>query len=327
MRRLVTFGLLLVVLAVIWSGGWFALAAWAEGRVSTVLADIARRGVEVDCGERRMVGYPFAMRVACGETAVSEQKSGSQAQLGGLTGGASLFAPLTAQVDLASPARIQSPLFTDPATLQWDETEIDVGMSMSGPQSVSFDAENLSAALPFADLADARLTTTAAEGTLSPTSEGGTNAALTFTGLALSANGTALPPFDGTASAQLSVPPRALLSGKAALQAPLSARGIRVSLTSGEGRMDAEGDLSVDAEGIVDGAITLRLAGTEALAAYIAALPPERRQLGNAVIGGMLAFGRSTNLDGKPASELQVEISRGRARIGPVDFRVPKIPL
>jgi hypothetical protein len=292
-----------------------------------VLADIARRGVEVDCGERRMVGFPFAMRVACGDTAVSEQSSGTQAQLGGLTGGASLFAPMTAELDLASPARIQSPLFVEPASVQWEETEIEVDMGMSGPQSVSFDAESLSAALPFLELADAKVTTTSAEGALSPTNNGGTDAALAFSGLALSANGTALPPFDGTASAQLSVPPRALLSGKAGLQAPLSARGIRVSLTSGEGRIDAEGDLSVDAEGVVDGAITLRVAGTEALAAYIAALPPERRKFGNAVIGGMLAFGRSTNLDGKPASELQVEISRGRARIGPIDFRVPRVPL
>ena len=327
MRRLVTFGLILAVFAALWAGGWFALAAWAEGRVSTVLADIARRGIEVDCGERQMAGFPFAMKVVCGETAVSERSSGSQAQLGGLTGGASVFAPMTAQLELASPARIQSPLFTEPATLQWEETEIDVGMGMSGPTSVSFDAENLSAALPIPDLAGAALSAASAEGTLSPSDDGGTDAALAFTGLALAANGTTLPPFNGTAAAQLSVPPRALLAGRAGLQAPLSAQGIRVSLTSGEGRIDAEGDLSVDAEGIVDGAVTLRIAGTNALAAYIAALPAEHRQLGNAVIGGMLAFGQSTTLDGQPASQLQVEISRGRARIGPVDFRVPRIPL
>lgn len=327
MRRLVTFGLLVLVLAVIWSGGWFALAAWAEGRVSTVLADIARRGVDVECGERDMVGFPFAMKVACSETALSDRGSGSQARLEGLTAGASVFAPMTAEVDLASPARIQSALFTEPAEVQWDETEVDIGMGMSGPKSISFEAENLSAVLPFPDVTDARVATASAGGTLTPTAEGGSDAALAFTGLALSANGTALPPFNGTIAAQLSVPPRALLSGEAGLQAPLSAQDIKVSLTSGEGRIDIEGDLSVDAEGIVDGAITLRIAGTDALAAYIAALPPERRQIGNAVVGGMLAFGRATNLDGKPASELQIEISRGRAQIGPVDFQVPRIPL
>ena len=327
MRRLVTFGLLLVVLAALWSGGWFALAAWAEDRVSSVLADAARRGVDVECGERRMVGFPFALKVACDDTAVSERSSGSQAQLEGLTGGASVFAPMTAQIDLASPARVESPLFTDPATFQWDDTEIDVGMGMNGPKSVSFDAANFAADLPLADLPDAKLQASAAEGTLSPTVDGGTDASLAFTGLGLSAGGTTLPPFNGTATAHLSAPPRALLSGRAGLQAPLSARAIRVALTSGEGRLEAEGDISIDAEGIIDGALTLRVAGSEALAAYIAQLPEDRRQLGNAIVGGMLAFGQSTTVDGKPGSELLVEISRGRARIGPVDFRVPQIPL
>src|SRR3712207_175678 len=101
-RRLVTLGLALLVLAVVWSGGWFALAAWAEGRVSGVLAEIAERGIDIQCGGREMVGFPFSLKLACGDTAVSERSSGSAAAFAGLTGGASVFAPLTAEIDLAS---------------------------------------------------------------------------------------------------------------------------------------------------------------------------------------------------------------------------------
>lgn len=327
MRRLVTIGLLVLGVAALWSGGWFVLAAWAEGRVASVLAAVAEQGVEVDCRERRVVGFPFALKVACGETEVSERRSGSEAQLAGVTGGASVFAPMTAQVALASPAQVQSPLLAGPASLRWDDTRIDVGMGLNGPRSVSFEADNLVAELPVPDFVDATVQAGSAEGTLSPSGDGGTDATLAFTGLALAANGTALPPFNGTLAARLSVPPRAILAGRAALQAPLSARDVRISLTSGAGRLDAEGELSVDAEGIMDGAITLRIAGGEALADFIAALPAERRQLGNAVVGGMLAFGQATTVDGKPASELLIEIERGRARIGPVDFRVPRLPL
>lgn len=326
-RRLVTLGLVVLVLAGLWSGAWFALAAWTEGRISTALAEIARRGVEVDCSERDMVGFPFSMKLACGETAVSERSSGTAAEFASLTGGASVFAPMTASIDLASPAQLESPLLAGPATLRWDDTDIDVGMGMSGPQSVSFDASNFSAELTLPELAGAKVAAVSADGTLSPTADGGTDASLAFRGLALSANGASVPPFDGTVSAQLSLPPRALLAGRAALQAPLSASDMRISLTSGAARLDAEGDISVDAEGIVDGAIIVRIAGAEALADFIAALPPERRQLGNAAVGGMLAFGKATTVDGKPGSELLIKIERGLARIGPVEFRLPRVPL
>ena len=63
---------------------------------------------------------------------------------------------MTAKIDLASPAQLESPLLAGPATLQWDETKIDVGMGMSGPQSVSFDADNFSAELAFPELAGAK---------------------------------------------------------------------------------------------------------------------------------------------------------------------------
>ncbi|MDQ3559876.1 MAG: DUF2125 domain-containing protein [Pseudomonadota bacterium] len=327
MRRLViTLGLVFVVLAAIWSAGWFALAAWADGQVSGVLARIRDRGIEVDCGARDMVGFPFALKLACGETAVAERGSGSQAQLAGLTGGASIFSPRTAQIALASPARVESPLLTAPADLRWNDADVDVAMNLNGPQAVSFDAEDFAAELPLPNL-PASFAARSAAGTLSPATDGGADADLTFTQLALTAAGTTLPPFDGQVSAWLSVPPRALLSGRAGLQAPLSARLIDVSFTSGAARLDAEGEISVDEEGILDGMITLRIAGTEALPALIAELPPEQQKLANAAVGGLLTFGSRITLDGEPASELRVEIERGEAKVGPITVRVPRVPL
>jgi hypothetical protein len=91
--------------------------------------------------------------------------------------------------------------------------------------------------------------------------------------------------------------------------------------------LHAEGDLSVDAEGILDGTITLRLAGAEGLGAFIARLPPQGQKAGNAVAGAMLAFGRPTELDGEPASELTVEIERGRAKVGMFEVDLPRLKL
>ena len=137
-----------------------------------------------------------------------------------------------------------------------------------------------------------------------------------------------MPTVSGTAAAELSVPPRALLAGRAGMQAPIWARGIDVR--AGERRREVSGvagEIAVDAEGVLDGKMTLRVGGAEALPAFIAALPEAWQKLGNAVAGGLFAFGRPTTLDGEPASELTVEIKRGEAKIGPIEFSLPKVPL
>lgn len=327
MRRLVTVGLIVVILAAIWSGGWFALAAWAEGKVAGGLAQIEERGVTVACSDRDIVGFPFALRLACGPTDVAARGGAAKAQLAGLTGGASVFAPRTARVALASPARVQAAAFVTPAELSWSDAVVDVAMSLGGPQAVSFETQTLRASLPVAEVPDAQAAATTASGTLAPANGGGTDAAVRFTGLELSGAGKAFPPFDGRASAWISAAPRALLAGRAGLQAPLSARAVDVLLSSGAAKLQVQGDLSIDAEGIADGVLALRIAGTEALPDFIAALPADQQRIGNAVAAGMLAFGRPATIDGEAASELTVEIERGRARIGPLTVGVPRVPL
>jgi hypothetical protein len=98
-------------------------------------------------------------------------------------------------------------------------------------------------------------------------------------------------------------------------------------LADGEARLQAEGEIAVDADGILDGAITLRLAGAEGLGAFIASLPPQAQKAGNAMAAAMLAFGRPTELDGAPASELVVEIERGRAKVGMFETDLPRLRL
>jgi hypothetical protein len=326
-RRLTAILIIVAILAVAWSGGWFALASWAEGRVDEALGEIAERGVEVECRGREIVGFPFALKLACGETEVAERRSGSQAQVAGLTGGASVFAPTTAAIALDSPARIESPLLASPAALRWSDASLDVGMGLGGPQTISFAADDLMAELPVREIPDATIAAEAASGTLAPAEQGGTDVALTFTDLALAAGGVALPPMSGRAAAELSVPPRALIGGRAALQPPLAARDIDVSIASGGARIAASGDVSVDAEGVLDGTIALRIAGSENLPALIATLPAEMQKLANAAVGGMLAFGQPTELDGEPATELKIEIENGAAKVGPVSVPVPRLPL
>ena len=329
MRRFAIAILIIVVLlAAAWSGGWYALAGWADRNASAVLTELEQRGIVVDCQERDFVGFPFALKVSCGPTEITEQDSGAQAELAGLTGGASVFAPRTAEFELASPAELALPLLQAPAEFQWNDAELNVGLGMNGPQDVAFSAAALAADIPVPEMPGAAFTAERASGTLTPAPDGGTDVALAFSGLSLQGNGTAIPPFDGTISARLSAPPRSLLAGRVGLSAPLSAENIDVNIVVDEARLQAQGALAVDAEGVLDGTLTLRMTGSEALSAFVAALPAERQRLANAAIGGMLAFGQPTTLDGEQATELVVEIEEGEAQVGVLPpVRLPRLPI
>ena len=91
--------------------------------------------------------------------------------------------------------------------------------------------------------------------------------------------------------------------------------------------MEMEGTVGVDAEGILDGTVTVRIAGTEGFQAFIAALPIEYQERGNQAIGGLFLFGSPITLNGEPASELTVNIVRGEVKVGPVDVTLPRVPL
>lgn len=327
MRRLAATLIIVAMLAGGWSAGWFWLAGWADRNASSVLNEIAQRGVEVECQDRSIVGFPFAMRVACTRTDVAERSTGTSASLGTVTGGASVFAPMIARIDMDSPAHVESPHLERPADISWRDAAIDIGIGLNGPRDVSFDTAQFSAELALPNLPDPALSAVRAAGTLAPSEDGGTDAAFTFTDLAISADGATFPPISGTASGHISVPPRALLAGRAGIAAPITARAIEIALDSRGARFKAQGEISVDRNGILDGSITLRIAGIEALPTFIAALPPQLQMHGNAIVGALFAFGRPTEMDGEPASELTVQITRGEARIGLLEFGLPRLPI
>ena len=325
-RGLVSAVLVFAVLAAAWAGVWFWAAGWADQQAARTLQELAQRGVEVDCRDRGVSGFPFALRITCGETAVAERSTETKASLAGVSGGASLFSPMTARVGMTSPARIEAP-GAGTAAMTWRNAALGVGLGMNGPRDVTFDTAGIEANLSLAEVPVEKVAAVSAEGSLSPSANGGTEVALAFTDLGVTFAGGALPKVSGTAAGELSVPPRALLAGRAAMQAPVWARGIEIALQSGGAKINVGGEISVDGDGVIDGQITLRVGGADKLPAVIAQLPPAWQKHGNAVAGGLFAFGKAATLDGEPASELIVEINRGTARIGPIEFGLPRVPI
>ncbi len=324
--RLVALVVILVILAAAWTGGWFWLAGWADRKATEAFQELAANGVEINCTDRRVTGFPFAIRIVCGETAVTEHSTETRGNVAGVTGGASVFSPMTARIDMASPAKLDSAKL-GAADMQWNAAGLGIGMGVNGPRDLSFDTKEIAASLAVPDLLVQKVAAKGAAGTVGPSPEGGTSVSLGFTDLGLSVAGETLPLVSGSAAGEVSVPPRALLRGRAAIRGPVTARNIDVLLKSGGATFRMEGSISVDGDGVVDGNFALRIAGADKLPAFIAALPADWQKFGNVIAGGLFAFGRATDLDGEPASELKVEIVRGEARIGPIEFGLPRIPI
>ncbi len=327
MRRLVALLVIVIILAGVWVGGWFWLAGWIDRNADPALKRIATRGIEVECPNRAVVGFPFAIRVACSEAAVAERTTGTHADLAGATGGASVFRPMTAEIALKSPVRVESPLLDGPVEVRWTKAAVDVGLGMNGPKAVSMDATDLIGAFSLPGFPEQTIAAAAAEAHLAPSSNGGSDVVLSFSDLAFESGGTRYPPLTGSAAAELSVSPRALASGREGIQLPVEAHGINVTIKSGEARFSFEGDLAVGPGGVIDGVMVLRVAGAEALPAFIAALPERFQKIGNAVAAGLFAFGQPTTLDGKQGSEVHVTIAANHAQIGPIEFDLPRLPL
>ncbi len=328
MRRLIAGLVIVVILAAGWVGGWFWAAGWVDRNADATLQEIATRGIDVDCPNRAVVGFPFALRVSCSEAAVADRASGTRANLAGATGGASVFRPMTAEIALDSPVRVESPLLQGPMEFRWTDAAVDVGMSVAGPQNVSFDATNLIGAFTLPGMPEQTVTAQSAEAHLSPSEDGGSAVSLTFTDLGFASGATHFPPLTGSAVAELSVPPRALAEGPAAIKPPIEARAIQVTLESGGAHFVIEGDIALSPGGILDGTLVVSVAGAEALPDFIAAFPQQFQKIGNAVAAGLFAFGQPTTLEGKPGTEVRVTIESNRARIGPmIEFDLPRLQL
>lgn len=326
-RTLISIAVIVLILAAGWSGAWFWLAGWADRKAGEQLEELARQGLDIDCQQRTVIGFPFALRVTCAETRVAETVTDTRADVAGVSGGASLLAPMTVNINLTSPVRVDSAQFTAPAEMNWEDAALNVGMGMNGPRDVTFATAGLEANVSIPDVPVQKIAAESAQGALSPSSDGGTDVAVAFAGLRLFLGAVELPPVTGVAAGVLSVPPRALLAGRAGVAAPVTAKNINIALESNGARFRAQGQIAVDADGLIDGVITFQIAGADALPTFIAALPEAWQKIGNLVAGGLFAFGKPTSLDGEPASELTLEIEQGEARIGPIEFGLPRVPI
>ncbi|CAN7322385.1 DUF2125 domain-containing protein [Mesorhizobium amorphae] len=309
-RRLFWLAAFIAVLFAIYSGGWFYLADRVRSEADKAVAALNGNGIEAGCSNLTVSGYPFSFAVSCDTLAYEDDTRNVAASTGSFNAVAQITRPLSPVADLRGPLRTSIPGMT-PLWIDWDRLRADVKLSWPLPRRIALKAEGLSGQTDPADDTDpvSLFSAGTAAGQLQPD---GQDIAYTgsFGDLEIDANaigGRVLPALDGSGEATLKN--GVALIGKQVKSLRGQAVDIaRLDLSSGTARVAVSGPLSVDAEGLIDADLTIRLKDPRAVAAILGAAIPERKSEIEQGFAGLAMLGNEPSLP--------LRIVKGKASLG-----------
>lgn len=278
-RWLLWLAALVLVLFAIYSGGWFYLADRLKSEADQAVARLGSKGIAAGCANLTVSGYPMSFTVSCDNIAYEDDTRKVAASTGSFNAVAGITGPLSPVADLRGPLRTMAPGMP-PLFINWDQLHANAKVWWPLPKSISLQAEGLNAETDPQDESDPVQLFSAGEaaGELQPVAQdvkyiGG------FGDLEINADaigGRALPPLDGSGEVTLK-------NGVALIAAPpKSLRGqsidiAKLDLSSGSARITVSGPVSVDAEGLIDANLTIKLKDPKAVALILGGAIPEHK--------------------------------------------------
>ncbi|MER8411978.1 MULTISPECIES: DUF2125 domain-containing protein [unclassified Mesorhizobium] len=309
-RRVVWLAAFIVVLFALYSGGWFYLADRVRSEADKAVATLNKNGVEAGCGNLQVSGYPLSFTVSCDNLAYEDDAKNIAASAGSFNAAAQIIQPLSPVANLRGPLRTSVPDMV-PLWIDWDNLQANFKLWWPLPQRISLEAEGLSGQTDPADDTDPVQLFSAgkASGQLQPNGEDidylGSFGDLEIDPDAI--GGRVLPALD--ASGDVTLKNGVALIGTQVKSLRGQAIEIRnLDLSSGTARITVSGPLSVDAEGLINADLMIRLKDPKAVAAILgAAIPEQKSQIEQ-------GFAALAVLGNEPSMPLKVV--RGKASLG-----------
>ncbi|RWE35329.1 MAG: DUF2125 domain-containing protein [Mesorhizobium sp.] len=309
-RRLWWLAAFILVLFAIYSAGWFYLANRVRSEADKAVATLNKSGIQAGCANLEVSGYPLSFAVSCDNLAYEDDAKNIAASAGSFNAIAQVVQPLSPVANLRGPLRTSVPGMM-PLWIDWDNLQANVKLWYPLPRRIALQAEGLSGQTDPADDTDPVELFSAgkASGQLQPN-----GADLDYVGsfgdLEIDPDaigGRVLPALDASGDVTLK-------NGVALVGTQVkSLRGQRIEirnldLSSGTARVTVSGPLSVDAEGLVDADLMIRIKDPKAVASILAGAVPEQK---NAIEQG---FGALALLGSEPSMPLKV--AKGKASLG-----------
>lgn len=309
-RRLLWLAALLAVVFAAYSAGWFYFAGRVRAEAAGTIAALAAQGVNADCANLAVSGYPVRFAVSCDNTAYEDDANDVVVSTGAITASLAFYRPLSPEADIIGPLRTAAPGMA-PLWLDWDRMHLATGLAWPATQRVSLQAEGFSGQTDPQDETDPLQLFSADTAAAEMRPQGpDLGVSASFGSLQIDAEavgGRTLPPLDGTLEATVKDGMKLIGARTESLRG--QALDLKQAvLSSGTATIRVSGPLAVDAEGLVDADLTIRIKDPQALATILAAAVPEqKRQI-------QQGFAALTLMGSEP--KLPLKIVKGKATLG-----------
>jgi hypothetical protein len=343
---------LLVVLAVGWTGLWFYAAGRAENAIAGWRAREAKSGRTYECASESIGGYPFRIEVRCTKPRAELRGQGAQLVLTGadVVVLAQIYQPTLLIAEFKGPMTIAEPGQPPAYMANWSLGQASVRGTPRAPQRGSLVFDNLKVQRTGSDATVLDAKRLELHGRLA----GGSINDNPIIELGLRTTAATAPEVHPMAATPLDAEVSATVRGLADF-APkpwpvrfreLQARGGRIDVTNarvqqGEVIAVSAGSLGLTASGNLDGQLQMTAVGLEhvlkqldleaivsqgrvgsAIDKLDRLLPGlgniARKNAGPGILAGLDAIGKRTTLDGKPAVSVPLRFADGRVFLGPL---------
>jgi len=126
----------------LWTVGWFLVAARVEDHLPAALADMTGSGATADCANADIRGYPFRFGVFCDAVSYADPTGGVTATTGAFRSAAQFYRPGHIVGEIDGPLALTAPGIS--ARMDWQVLQASVHAALQGINRGSLDGRNIS---------------------------------------------------------------------------------------------------------------------------------------------------------------------------------------
>ena len=317
------FGLVIFALFGLWFGGWYAFASYADGKIGEAIENVSGRGINVDCSNRAMRGFPFRIGVHCDALNVAHKRDVFRMELGAVRTAAQLYAP----GELV--AELEGPFKTWPngreLNADWSAMRLFLDAKLSGGFDLaSLNFSDLTASINTAAMkistgavhfrptpsdSDQPDQTPSLDGALNLANLSATLPGLTIPDATLDADGTLVEGYQDLIVRRR--PFRSVMKDGA----EFDIRNLSLSLPDG-GRLAFAGPLDIDGDGLLSGKIEVGVAKPDSVAKWAGQINPKLAQQVAYITQAVAGMGKPAKFGGAEMRSITLTINKGQVSLG-----------
>ncbi len=327
-------GLFMGFLFALWFGGWFAFARYADGKIGEQITAVSEQGVNIDCQNRAIRGFPFRIGVFCDDLNISHNRDVFRFELGELRTAAQLYSPGTVIAELDGPFKTWQG--TREITARWNQMRLFLDANLTGGFELA--SLNFGAFAGEAGGSDIDIENGAVHFRPTPVAEGAEkpdpvslDGYVTFDNFALSNPKLEIPPASLKIDATLVDGYTDLISRGQKLDtilrdgAEINLSTLLLSLPEG-GRLAFSGPLTIDENGLVSGNVKIGIADPKAIGAWAKKVDQRLQQAVSGIGQAVAGMGKADTIDGQEMRTIVVTLDQGVLRLGFIQLaRIPPL--